>query len=95
MSDKVAKLVRMANQIAGFFTPYPEAERVAGVAEHIRSFWTPAMRRDILAHAAAGGEGLDPVVAAALAGFASGTESPAEKATAHPRDLGQAAGDAG
>ena len=28
-------LVRMANQIAQFFTPYPTDEAVAGVEEHL------------------------------------------------------------
>ena len=42
MSEKIEKLVRMANQIADFFAPYPEEEAVAGMQQHIRSFWTPA-----------------------------------------------------
>ena len=57
MSEKIEKLVRMANQIADFFTPYSEAERIAGVKEHIRSFWTPRMREELLAFADAGGKG--------------------------------------
>jgi formate dehydrogenase subunit delta len=63
---KAEKLVRMANQIAAFFASQPEAGREAGVAEHVRSFWTPAMRRDIYAHLDAGAPGLDPLAARAL-----------------------------
>jgi formate dehydrogenase subunit delta len=63
---RTEKLVRMANQIASFFASQPEATREAGVAEHVRSFWTPAMRRDIYAHLDAGAPGLDPLAARAL-----------------------------
>ena len=41
-------LVRMINQIAQFFDPYPEAEAVAGVAEHLHKFWDPSMRRELI-----------------------------------------------
>jgi formate dehydrogenase subunit delta len=53
------KLVRMANQIAQFFRSQPHDEAVAGIEDHLRSFWTPKMRRQIADHAAAGGAGLD------------------------------------
>ena len=95
MSEKIDKLVRMANQIADFFTPYSEAEAVAGVKEHIRSFWTPGMRRELLAFADAGGTGLKPAVVAALAGFRAGAESPISKVPAGPEEVGQATSDAG
>ncbi len=49
-----AKLDLMANQIAAFFRSYPDEEAVAGIHDHIRSFWSPAMRRDLLARAGAG-----------------------------------------
>jgi formate dehydrogenase subunit delta len=55
------KLVHMANQIADFFRSQPDEAAVAGVAEHIRSFWAPVMRRGVYAHMDAGGEGLDPL----------------------------------
>ena len=53
------KLVRMANQIAQFFRSQPHDEAVAGIEDHLRSFWTPKMRRQIADLAAAGGAGLD------------------------------------
>lgn len=62
------KLVHMANQIGAFFEA--ESDRAAAcesVANHIRRFWDPRMRRAILqwldTH---GGEGLDPLVLEAL-----------------------------
>jgi formate dehydrogenase subunit delta len=53
------KLVRMANQIAVFFASQPEAGAEAGVADHIRSFWNPVMRRQIYAHLDQDEKGLD------------------------------------
>ena len=55
------KLVRMANQIGQFFKSQPHDEALAGIADHLRSFWTPKMRRQIADLAAAGGAGLDPL----------------------------------
>jgi formate dehydrogenase subunit delta len=59
MSPK--KLVYMANQIGKFFANQPEADGVAAIADHLTKFWDPRMRKAILAHLAAGGEGLDPL----------------------------------
>lgn len=60
------KLVYMANQIAKFFAHEGEARGAADVAEHLRQFWDPRMRRAILAHLAAGGAGLLPMARAAV-----------------------------
>lgn len=60
------KLVYMANQIAAFFRTQPADTAVSGVAEHIRSFWSPAMRRNAYSHLDAGSEGLDPIARQAL-----------------------------
>ena len=44
-------LIRMANQIGGFFEAMPDrAEALEGVAIHIKRFWEPRMRRALLAH---------------------------------------------
>jgi formate dehydrogenase subunit delta len=94
VSEKIEKLVRMANQIADFFTPYSEEEAVAGVREHIVAFWTSAMREELLAFAEAGGQGLKPRAALALAGFRTDA-SPISKVPAGPEEVGQAASDAG
>ncbi len=61
-----ARLVVMANQIARFFDAQGEAACVAGVEDHLRKFWDPRMRREILAHLEAGGEGLAPAVRTAV-----------------------------
>ncbi len=57
-----AKLVYMANQIATFFESQPESERVAGVAGHLRDFWTPEMRRTLVAVVDAGASDALPLV---------------------------------
>lgn len=54
------KLIYMANQIADFFAAQGEARAVPGIAEHIQKFWTPQMRKDILALAAKNDSGLKP-----------------------------------
>jgi formate dehydrogenase subunit delta len=46
---------------------------VPQIADHIRQFWDPRMRRVIAAHVAEGGAGLDPLAKAALGSIASGT----------------------
>ncbi|GAB3126998.1 formate dehydrogenase subunit delta [Novispirillum itersonii] len=61
-----ADLVRMANQIAGYFRAYPEDEAVAEITQHIRSFWDPRMRQGLDALIAAGGAELDPLVCKAF-----------------------------
>ena len=61
------KMIRMANQIATFFASQKAEERVQGVADHINQFWEPRMRRQLIAHAGSGGEGLDPLVMQAMA----------------------------
>jgi formate dehydrogenase subunit delta len=66
MSMQGNKLVYMVNQIARAFAAEGEDRAVAATAEHLKLFWDPRMRREILAHLAAGGEGLEPVSRAAL-----------------------------
>jgi formate dehydrogenase subunit delta len=67
-------LVRMANQIAGFFHPYPHDEAVSQTKTHLKNFWDPRMRRDLLAHLAKGGEGLSPIALEAARALESETK---------------------
>jgi formate dehydrogenase subunit delta len=57
----------MANQIGKFFVTEDKATAVANIADHLVKFWDPRMRTEIIAHLAAGGEGLDPAVREAVA----------------------------
>lgn len=45
------KLIQQANQIASFFAAQGEAKAVPAIADHIRKFWDPEMRRKFLAAA--------------------------------------------
>lgn len=60
------KLVYMANQIGKFFASQGAEKAPAAISEHLRKFWDPRMRAGILAHLAAGGAGLDPLVLEAV-----------------------------
>ena len=43
------KLVYMANQIGKFFASQGEARAIDGVATHLRKFWDPHMRAELIA----------------------------------------------
>jgi formate dehydrogenase subunit delta len=53
------QMVHMANQIALFFASYPKEEAVASITNHLKMFWEPRMRRQIIEYVAAGGAGLN------------------------------------
>jgi len=62
-------LIEMANQIGMFFESLPDREEaLTGIAEHIRKFWEPRMRRRLLAALDVEGEkaGFSEIVLAAL-----------------------------
>jgi formate dehydrogenase subunit delta len=65
------RLVAMANQIAIFFRSYPMATAVEGVADHIVQFWDPRMRARLVKQVAQTSEGVDPLVAEAVARVAA------------------------
>jgi formate dehydrogenase subunit delta len=61
------KLVKMANEIAAFFAAEPERKvALEGIAGHLKRFWEPRMRREILAVLDQGGQGMSEHVIAAL-----------------------------
>ncbi|AZD54372.1 NAD-dependent formate dehydrogenase delta subunit [Pseudomonas chlororaphis subsp. aurantiaca] len=61
-------LIKMANQIALFFASEPDkAQAVRSVRQHLKSFWTPTMRRELTAwEVTHPGAVLHPLVQAAL-----------------------------
>lgn len=62
------RLVQMANDIGHYFQAEPlRADAIAGIAGHIKRFWTPRMRRQLADYLREGGEGLEELPAAALA----------------------------
>ncbi|AOR67317.1 formate dehydrogenase [Burkholderia stabilis] len=65
-------LIDMANQIGAFFESMPDRdEALTGIAEHIRRFWEPRMRRAFLAAlddpSGEGAQRAAPIVLAAIA----------------------------
>lgn len=62
------KLVKMVNEIAAFFEAEPDrAVAIEGVAGHLKRFWDPRMRREIVQWVDEhNGEGLTELAAAAI-----------------------------
>ncbi len=66
---KADHLIEMANQIGLFFDSLPDREEaLTGIADHIRRFWEPRMRRVLLAELDGGAAqaGFSEIVYAAL-----------------------------
>jgi len=61
-------LVRMANRIGDFFEAMPDRDRaLEDIVDHIRKFWAPRMRSDMLDHLDHdGGAGLTDILVVAL-----------------------------
>jgi len=60
-------LVRMANDIGAFFAAEPSSEPARAVLNHIKRFWDPRMRREMVEYFRAGGDGLDEPARSAVA----------------------------
>ena len=55
---KIEQLIKMANQIGSFFSAMPDREEALdGVANHIRNFWEPRMRKALIEFIDANPEG--------------------------------------
>jgi formate dehydrogenase subunit delta len=59
-------LVAMANDIGNYFRSQPRNDAVAGIATHIKRYWTPRMREKLNAYLAKGNAGLDELPRAAI-----------------------------
>lgn len=66
MSSPAETLIRMANDIGKFFRSQGEERAILGIANHVRLFWEPRMKKQIFEHLDHGGEGLDPITLKAL-----------------------------
>ncbi|KRP99271.1 formate dehydrogenase [Bradyrhizobium yuanmingense] len=71
------RLIYMANQIGKFFGSQGHDKAVPGIAEHIKKFWDPRMKRAIFAHLDAGGAGLEPDVREAITALKQAMTLPA------------------
>ncbi|GAB2977240.1 formate dehydrogenase subunit delta [Amycolatopsis acidiphila] len=71
---------RMANEIAVQFRHQPADKAATAIAAHIRQFWDPRMRADLLHRAATAPASFDPLaLAAARLLSPAGRESPATR----------------
>jgi formate dehydrogenase subunit delta len=72
---EIHHLVKMANEIGVFFEQTPDRkEAVNSIAAHLRNFWEPRMRREIIAYARKDGGELKEIVREAVLSL-----EPAEK----------------
>lgn len=58
--------VRLANEIAVQFLHRPADEAAAAIAQHIKLFWDPRMKADLLRRAQTEPASLDPLVLRAV-----------------------------
>jgi formate dehydrogenase subunit delta len=81
---KRADLVRMANQITEYFSVYPEAEALHGIAKHIHNTWERRMRDELKSIVDDGGEGLKPLCVSAMRSYFDGPNSNGRKVKVNP-----------
>ena len=83
MSERTLdKLLYMANQIAREFAGQRPRDAADATWDHLWHFWDPRMRGMIVAHLAAGGEGLSDIARTAVAKLAGDAEpEPVTEAT--------------
>ena len=63
----VEHLAQMVNDISNYFASDPDhAHGVRSIADHLRKFWDPVMRRQIVDHLRNGGDGLQPMAREAV-----------------------------
>lgn len=60
------RLIKMANEIGGFFGQMPREEAISATAVHLKNFWEPRMRREIIEYAERDGAELHEIVRAAV-----------------------------
>lgn len=68
------RLIVMSNQIADFFSPYPPARRAEGIRNHLRTYWDPRMRQDLIDYISSGGAGLSPYIVEGVRLLTSGED---------------------
>ena len=81
----IDKLIKMANQIGDFFESLPDrSEASDGIASHLKRFWAPRMRTQLLHHIdSEGGTELKPIVLGSIQAHRYDLE-PVAGAASHP-----------
>jgi len=67
----IVKLVKMVNQIAINLDSGDHDVAVAGTVDHLSRFWSPEMKKQIIAHLDDRSTGLNPIAEAAVRELAS------------------------
>jgi formate dehydrogenase subunit delta len=83
MSRNIDHMVKMVNEISAFWAS-EAADReaaAASVATHLRRYWDPRMRRQIIAHHHAGAGGLSDIGREAIAILAAPVKASAPEAS--------------
>jgi formate dehydrogenase subunit delta len=57
-----AAIVRMANQIGDNFGHLSGDEAAGALTTHLKMFWAPSLRAELVRYLKAGGKGLSPLV---------------------------------
>jgi formate dehydrogenase subunit delta len=77
----VRHLEKMANDIAHFFSGQGEREAaIVGIANHLRSFWTPQMREKLIEQVRFGETSLEELPREALRRLSDGDQQPVQHA---------------
>ena len=75
-------LVKMANEISAFWEGEAGPKAPAEVASHLKRFWEPRMRAEIIAHYRRGAAGLEDVAREAV-GLLAADAAPVTPKTTH------------
>ena len=74
---RIERLTAMANDIGNFFDAEPDkAEAARGVANHLKRFWDPRMRRQIIAFYRNGNGGLSHLAKTAVSLLSESQDQP-------------------
>jgi formate dehydrogenase subunit delta len=78
---EIEQLCKMANQIASYYASEPNREEaLTSIATHLRRFWDPRMRRQLLAFIdESGGHELSPIALEAIISHRALLEPPTTK----------------
>lgn len=78
MSHEVAPVVRLGHDLVRNFEALPEDKAAVEIATHIRKFWEPRMRQELLARVRWGDSTLHPLLVRAAGDFVDGDVDHAE-----------------
>jgi formate dehydrogenase subunit delta len=78
VSGDLPPVIRLGHDLVRNFEALPPGKAAAEMATHIRKFWDPRMRRELLRYVDAGDARVDPLLAAAAAGLREGRVDQAE-----------------